>query len=109
MSKFERQMREDKLLRDAAQELVKANVERVKGDLEERGLGQRALGRAKDGAAELFDRAKENGGATAGIATVLLGAIGIWLAREPLLEMLNAPGHEPTEDTEDEPPTGDKS
>ncbi|WP_284125345.1 hypothetical protein [Parerythrobacter aestuarii] len=107
MSKFERQLREDKLLRDSAHALVKANVARVKSDLEERSLGQRAVGRVKDGTAELVDRAKENGGTIAGLATVLLGAVGLWAARAPLLDMLTTAEPADPDGDEGETPSGE--
>jgi len=104
MSKLERQLREDRLLRDAAQTLFKADIDRVKADLEDKSLGKRAVGRAKDGAAEMLDKAQDNPGRNFGVLALVGGALALWLARDPILGLLSA-----EEETipPDEPPYGD--
>ena len=110
MSKLEQQLREDRLLRDAAKTLFDADLARVKGDLDAKGLGQRALGRAKDGATELLDTAGDKAGSNVGVIALLVGAIALWFARNPILSLF---GSEDGEDAEHSPnpdtPIGDKT
>ena len=102
MSKLDQQLREDKLLRDAAKTLFNADLDRVKGDLETRGVGKRALGRVKDGASELLDSASDKAGNNIGVIAVLFGAIAIWFARNPILSLF---GSEEDESAEQSPNT----
>lgn len=105
MSNLERQLREDRILRDAAQALFKADIDRVKADLEEKTVGKRALDRAKDGAAELLDNAQAKAGDNIGIVALLFGAIALWFARNPILAMFSSETGE--EDDTPQPPMGD--
>lgn len=105
MSKLERQLREDRLLRNAAQALFKADVDRVKGDLEQKTIGKRALARAQDGAAELLENAQAKAGDNIGIVALLGGAIALWFARNPILGLFS--GEEAEEDDTPQPPMGD--
>lgn len=88
MSTIDRQLAEDRLLRDAARELVKADVERVKADLDSGSIGHRALERVKDGAEELLDTATEAAQTKPGVLAALVGAIVLWFARNPILALL---------------------
>lgn len=87
-----RQLREDRLLRDAARTLVRADLDRVKSDLEEKTIGKRAADRAMDGAAELLDAAKARAGNNIGVVALLVGAVALWLARNPVLSLFGGNG-----------------
>ena len=88
MSKLERQLREDRLLRNAAKTLFDADLNRVKSDLGSKKLGERALLRARDGASELLETAGDKAKNNVGILALLFGAIALWFARNPLFALL---------------------
>lgn len=106
MADLERQLREDRLLRDAAQALFKADMDRVKSDLEEKTIGKRAIDRAVDGAAEMLDTAKAKAGDNVGVVALLIGAVALWFARNPILALFSA--NEAPEEDHPEPPMGEK-
>lgn len=99
----QRQLSEDRLLRDAARTLFLADIERVKADFAAKTVGRRAIDRAKDGAAELFETAQAKAGDNVGILAMLFGAVALWLARNPILGALDA-GHD---DENPEAPMGE--
>jgi hypothetical protein len=103
MADLERQLREDRVLRDAAQALFKADIDRVKTDLEEKTIGKRALDRTMDGAAELLYTAKAKAGDNIGIVALLLGAVALWFARNPILALFS--GDAATNEDAHQPPT----
>ena len=101
MSDLEHRLAEDKALRDAALALFKADIALVRGDLDERGLGQRITNRVGESTMEMLDEATDfaednKGKVAAGIAAVVL-----WFARGPILDAL---GRLIGEDEEDEEP-----
>lgn len=88
MANIDRQLAEDRELRKAAKQLVKGDVDRIKANLASGGVGKRAAGRAKDGAAEIAEnagdfvsthRAQIGGG-------LLVGALALagWLFRDQI-------------------------
>jgi hypothetical protein len=108
MSRFERQLREDRVLRNAAKALFRADFDRIRTEMKARPLGRRAAARVKDGAAELLDSAQEKAGDNVGIVALLLGAIGLWFARNPILEALGLAANEDAEG-DPQPPNGDET
>lgn len=101
MSDLDHRLAEDKALRDAALALFKADIALVRGDLDERGLGQRITNRVGESTMEMLDEATDfaednKGKVAAGIAAVVL-----WFARGPILDAL---GRLIGEDEEDEEP-----
>ena len=97
MSKLEQQFLEDRALRNAAKALLDADIERVKADLDDRSVGKRALDRAKDGAAEVFEKASDSASSNSGILALLIGAIVLWFARNPILSLFSSGEEEATE------------
>lgn len=90
MSAIDRQLAEDRALRDAALRLFKADVALVRGDLAARGVGPRVADRVGDAALDMVDEAAEyaqdhRGQVAAGIAALLL-----FLFRGPLFDALGA-------------------
>jgi len=88
MSAIDRQLAEDRALRDAALRLFKADLDLVRGDLASRGVGQRAADRVGDAALDTMDEAVDyardhKGQVAAGITAILL-----FLFRGPLLDAL---------------------
>lgn len=88
MSPLEQQFREDKLLRDAAKANFFADLEHVKGTFSGKGLAERVVDRIGEGAKDVFETAKESTEDNRGIIAALVGAILLWISREPILEVL---------------------
>lgn len=100
MPDLEHELREDRALRNAAKQLLKADISYLKGDMASKGIGGRIAGRAKDGAAdigeELVDFANENRAQVGtGIAVALLAFVG-WLFRDRLADAIYEIVHEQT-------------
>ncbi|MFL0670537.1 MAG: hypothetical protein ACJLS3_03625 [Erythrobacter sp.] len=94
---------EDKALRDAAKGVLEADVAHFKAALAEQGIagrvGAQITGKVKNritaGAHDVIEQAKSAAEDHRGVLAVLVGALILWLAREPLLGLLgldNAPG-----------------
>ena len=88
MTSIERQMAEDRAVRDAALRLFKADLDLVRSDLAARGAGQRVADRVSDAALDTVDDAVDyaqdnKGPVAAGIAALLL-----FLFRGPLFDAL---------------------
>lgn len=98
MKKLDPQFLEDRALRDAARGVFMADVVHARTTFSKKGLAERVGGRIGDGAKDVFEVAKTNADDNRGIIAVLLGAILLWLAREPILEIL---GFIPAEDTDE--------
>lgn len=84
---IERQLREDRALRDAALALVKADISHLKNDVGVKGVGARLANRLSDGAADVFDEAVEVADSNKGALAVLLAAIVLWFARNPIMDL----------------------
>ena len=94
MNKLERQLEEDRALRDAALGLFKAELAHVKGEATPEALGERLAGNIGDKAGAASDKAlgfvERNSTALAAAGAALASAIGLWVAREPILSGLSA-------------------
>lgn len=109
MGKLERQLRQDRHLRDAARALVDADLDRVRSEFKAKPLGRRAIGRLQDGAAELLDSAQSKAGDNIGIVALLLGAIGLWFARNPIMALFgDGTTDDQGEQAPPQPPMGDE-
>lgn len=84
MNPAEQQLAEDRALRDAARAVFDRRLERVRGAVAERSIGQRvtseAVDRARNGAAEALAVARAAPLVVGGTALALV----VWLARRPL-------------------------
>lgn len=76
---------EDRYLRDSARALVEADIEHLKSDLSHKGIGERILDRAKEGAIDLYEEAVDVAEDNKGALAALLAAIVVWFARNPIL------------------------
>lgn len=94
---------EDKALRDAARGLIDQDIARVKAALAERSLPARAMDRAADGAAEVLEQVAVAASRHKGAIAATVGAVALWLARHPLLALLDDrdPKDPPSPDSED--------
>lgn len=88
MSPLEQQFIEDRALRDAAKAVLLADIEHARTNLTAKGVADRVGGRIGDGAKDVFEAAKAQAEDNRGILAVLIGAVLLWLAREPIMELL---------------------
>lgn len=86
---------EDKALRDAAKLVLDADLAQFKETLAEQGIAGRVRGqitgkvkrRLSAGARDVIEQAKSASENHRGVIAVLVGALLLWLAREPLLSL----------------------
>ncbi|MXO90179.1 hypothetical protein [Pontixanthobacter aquaemixtae] len=88
-AELERQLREDRILRDAALELVKADISHVKADFSAKSIGSRFATRMSEGAVDVFDEAVEAADSNKGVLTTLIAAIVLWFARNPIMALFS--------------------
>jgi predicted NAD/FAD-dependent oxidoreductase len=89
MSALERRMTEDRALRDAAFGLVMADLQLIRGDLQERGIGGRIADRVGDSTMDIVDEAADFAEKNKGKVAAGLAAIVLWFARGPIFDALN--------------------
>ncbi|MDA7787857.1 hypothetical protein N8940_01325 [Sphingomonadaceae bacterium] len=82
-------MLEDKALRDAAKALVAADIAHLKSDLRAKSVGERVIGRAAEGASDVFEEAVEVADSNRGVFAALIAAALIWFARNPLMDLFS--------------------
>jgi len=88
MSKrMEMKLVEDRALRDAALALVKADIHHLRADFAAKSMGERVIDRASEGAADIFEEAKELADDHKGVLATLIAAIFIWFARHPIASL----------------------
>lgn len=125
MNELERRFIEDRAIRDAARAVLMADITHARSFLSPKGVAGRIGGRIGDGAKDVFEVAKAHSDNNRGIIAALIGAVLLWLGRDPILDMLglsdgdeaceddfDEPGAEPsatTAGTQDETPPGDKN
>lgn len=88
MSELDQRLREDRALRDAARRNLLADVAHVRANLSGVGISRRLFGRISDGAMDVLEQAKEQAEDKRGVLAALIGALFLWIAREPILELL---------------------
>lgn len=88
MSKIDQRFYEDRALRDAARNVFKADIAHSRATFSGKALAERMVGRIGDGAVDVFETAKDRADDNRGIIAALIGAILLWFARGPVLEML---------------------
>ena len=88
MKAIDRQLAEDRAMRDSAKRLFKADLDLVRGDLARRGAGQRVADRVSDAALDTVDEAVGYAQDHKGQVAAGIGAIVLFLFRGPLLDML---------------------
>jgi len=86
---LERRMIEDKALRDAALALVRADIAQLRVDLGVRNVGARVIDRVSEGASDMLDEAADLADNNKGVLAALVAALLVWLARNPILALLD--------------------
>ena len=87
MSKLPARFVEDKALRDAARAVLNADLAHAKASLSGKGLANRLTTRVAEGAKDVAEVAKVHADDNRGVLAVLIGALILWLARTPILEV----------------------
>lgn len=90
MSDLQRQLAEDKAVRDAALALLKADIALVRADVEQRGIGGRISHRLSDSTMDMIDDAVDYAEENKSKVAAGIAAIVIWFARGPILDGLAA-------------------
>ena len=83
------QLIEDRALRDAARQVIDADIAFIKGDLAQRSLGDRLKDRAEDGAIEAAEYADDHPDKMR-IAAVATAGVAVWLLRDQIADALAA-------------------
>ena len=90
MSRLAREFREDRALRNTAKRLLKNDWRAIRGDVNERGVGQRMVDRAGDGFDDLADEfaefAREHPAKVGTGVVIGLAVFAGWLFRDVLAE-----------------------
>ncbi len=103
MSRLDQQFEEDRALRNAALSVLKTDVEHAKNALSGKAIAERVSSRVGDGAKDAIDIAKGHADDNRGILAALIGALLLWFAREPILEVFGL-GSASANPDEDSPP-----
>ena len=85
---------EDRRMRDAARAVLVEDIQRLQGSLAEEGITSRVSSgvtstistRIKTGARDVLDLAKTQADDKKSVLALLIGAILLWFAREPILD-----------------------
>ena len=86
MSKLEERFREDRALRDAARKVLVDDIEHARTSFSAKGVANRVGTRIGDGAVDVFETARSGANDNRGIIAALIGAVLLWLGRQPILE-----------------------
>ena len=84
MSRLEDRYEKDRELRDAARAVLIADVEHARTNLTPNAIAGRVTSRIGDGAKDVMEVAKEKSGDNIGVIAALIGAVILWLGREPI-------------------------
>ena len=85
--RYRARMNEDRHLRDSARALLDADFQHLRNDLSHRGLAARAIGRVREGAAEVYDEALDVASDHKGALAAIIAALVLWFARHPLASL----------------------
>lgn len=88
MTRLEQQFEEDRALRDAARYVLMADLAHAQASFSGKGIANRVGSRVGDGAKDVLEVAKGHADDHRGILAALIGAVILWFARAPILELL---------------------
>lgn len=86
---LEQRLREDRATRNAARALFDADIANIKASLSGRSISSRIVDRIGEGASEVLDEAIEVAENNKGVIATLIAAIILFLARNPLSDLLS--------------------
>lgn len=99
MTQLPQRFLEDRAMRDAAKDVLKADWAHAREALTPKSLAGRVGERITDGAKDVVELAKDHADDNKGVLAVMIGAIVLWFSRHPILELL---GLAEVEDSETE-------
>jgi hypothetical protein len=88
MSDLEHRLAEDRVVRDAALDLFKADIALIRADLNERGVGARISDRIGESTLEMVDEAADYAEANRGKVAAGIAAVILWFMRGPIIDAL---------------------
>ena len=88
MSRLPDAFHQDKALRDAARDVLVADIEHAKATMSGKALAGRVAGRVGDGAKDVLEVAKVHASDRQGILAGLIAIIALWFARGTIAEIL---------------------
>lgn len=88
MSRLPDAFHQDKALRDAALGVIKADIEHARATMNGKAVAGRVAGRIGDGAKDVAEVAKVHAKDKQTVLAGLIALIALWLAREPIAEIL---------------------
>ena len=88
MARLDHRFYEDRALRDAAKEVLLADIANARNSLSGKAIAERTMGRIGEGAKDVFEVAKGQADDNRGIIAALIGALLLWLSRDPIMEIL---------------------
>jgi glutathione S-transferase len=95
--KLARQLKEDRAMREAALTLFKSDLELIRQDQKNRGLGARLADRLGEGAADMAEDAADYVSNNRGTIAVAAMAAALWFARRPILRLFAGEEEETSE------------
>jgi len=98
MNRHERELSEQRALRDAALDLVRADLACLRENWNSKSLGERALERVSRSAEEVFEAASETARSKPATLAAILGALALWFARNPIASLFEC-----EKESEDQP------
>lgn len=98
MNRLERELNQSRALRDAALDLVRADLACLRENWSSKSLGERALERVSHRAEEVLETASETARSKPAALAAILGALALWFARNPIASLF-----EREEESEEEP------
>lgn len=88
MGQLDKDLAEDRALRDSALALFKSDLALVRADLRERGLGVRMAARIGDSTMDMVDEAVDYAEENKGKLAAAAAAVVLWFARGPIIDGL---------------------
>ena len=88
MSRLPDTFHQDRALRDAARDVLFADVDHAKRSLSKEGLSSRFTSRIQDGAQDALEVTKVQAHDKRGLIAGVIALLALWFARQPLLEIL---------------------
>ncbi|MEM7664577.1 MAG: hypothetical protein AAF250_01855 [Pseudomonadota bacterium] len=88
MTRLPDQFLEDRALRNAARDVFMADIAHARASFSGKGIAARIGSQIGDGAKDVIEVARSNADDNRGVLAALIGAILVFFAREPILEVL---------------------
>lgn len=94
MTRLPNRFIEDRAMRDKARAVLAEDIENLRASLDDQGIASRVSTgvtstistRIRSGARDVLDQAKAQAGDNKGVIALLVGAIILWFAREPIFQ-----------------------